>query len=85
MAKRVDPTLLRELIEESEQTRESPYPADAGFVRPNRDRSKVYSIRLSDAEYDAVRKIADAAHLPPSTLVRSWILQRLDKESHAVS
>ena len=82
-AKKVDRELLERIRAESEQTRDDPYPPGARFTRPNRDRSRVYSVRLSQDEYDAVQRVADAAHLPPSTLVRSWILARLDEQQSA--
>jgi len=71
MAKTIDPALAARLRDESEQTREAPFPPGAVPTRPNRLRSKVYSVRLS------------AEHLPASTLVRSWILERLDQEKSA--
>ena len=83
MAKKMDADLERRLREESEQTRDLAYPARATFTRPNRDRSRVYSIRLSEAEYAEVQRVANAAHLPASTLVRSWILARLEQERSA--
>jgi hypothetical protein len=43
----------------------------------------VYSVRLSAEEEAEVQKVAAAKHLPPSTLVRSWILERLDQERSA--
>ena len=81
--KKVDPDLVARIRAESERTKDEPYPPGARFTRPNRDRSRVYSVRLSQDEYDAVQRVADAAHLPPSTLVRSWILARLDEEQSA--
>lgn len=83
MAKTVDRDKARHLREESERTKDAPYPAGAKFTRPNRERSRVYSIRLSEEEYAAVQEVADAAHLPPATLVRSWILSRLEQERSA--
>lgn len=83
MAKAVDHGLIEAIREESERTREEPYPAGTQFTRPNRDRSRVYSVRLSEAEYQAVQQVAAAAHLPASTLVRSWILARLEQEISA--
>ena len=83
MAKKMDPDLERRLRDESERTKDDPYPAGAKFTRPNRDRSRVYSVRLSDDEYAEVQRVADAAHLPASTLVRSWILARLEQERSA--
>ena len=83
MAKTIDRKPAEKLRQESEQTRLEPYPAGSTYTRPNRDRSRVYSIRLSEAEYEQVQRVADAAHLPASTLVRSWILARLEQERSA--
>jgi hypothetical protein len=83
VAKTIDRTLIQQIQQESERTKDEPYPSGSKFIRPNRERSKVYSVRLSEEEYEAVQRVADAAHLPPSTLVRSWILARLDQERNA--
>ena len=79
MAKTVDPELIARLRQESEETKDEPYPEAARPTRPNR--SQVYSVRLSVEEQARVQRVADAKHLPPSTLVRSWILDRLEDES----
>lgn len=79
MAKTVDPDLTRALRDESERTKDQPYPAEAEPTRPNR--SRVYSVRLSPSEEERVQQLAMDKHLPPSTLVRSWILDRLEQES----
>ena len=79
MAKTTDPQLIARLREESERTKDDPFPEDVRVVRPNR--SQVYSVRLSAEEQARVQSVADSKHLPPSTLVRSWILDRLDHES----
>ena len=79
MAKTVDPQLIARLREESERTKNDPFPDGVRPERPNR--SQVYSVRLSSAEQARVQSVADAKHLPASTLVRSWILDRLDHES----
>ena len=83
VAKTIDRALVERIREESERTKDDPYPAGARFTRPNRGRSRVYSVRLNEDEYEAVQRVADAAHLPASTLVRSWILARLDQERSA--
>lgn len=83
MAKAIDPALVEKLRRESEQTKDDPYPEGAKGTRPNRARSKVYSVRLSAEEEAEVQRVAEARHLPPSTLVRSWILERLDRERSA--
>lgn len=81
MAKTIDPDLAARLRKESEQTKDEPYPKNVKGRRPNR--SKVYSVRLSDEEMQAVQRVADAQHLPAATLVRAWILERLDRERSA--
>ncbi len=81
MAKTIDPALAKKLRAESEQTKDEPYPADTTDRRPNRQ--KVYSVRLSAEEEAEVQRVAAAKHLPASTLVRSWILERLDHERSA--
>lgn len=83
MAKKIDPDLAARLREESETSMNDPYPPEAVGSRPNRRRSQVYSVRLSAEEQDELRRVADAKHLPTSTLVRSWILERLDHERSA--
>ncbi len=83
MAKTIDPALAARVREESEQTRDAPFPPGVVPTRPNRLRTKVYSVRLSAEEQARVQRVADAKHLPASTLVRSWILERLDQEKSA--
>jgi hypothetical protein len=81
MGKTIEPALSEQLRRESEQTKDDDYPAGATGRRPNRQ--KVYSVRLTADEEAEVQRVAAARHLPPSTLVRSWILERLDKERSA--
>lgn len=70
--------LERLVRDEAEATKDStdPLPDDVG-ARPNLSRSTVFSIRLTAEEVAAVQAAADRAELPTSTLVRSWIVQRL--------
>lgn len=58
-------------------------PTRKGPAALARNRQKVYSVRLSEQEEAEVQRVAAAKHLPPSTLVRSWILERLDQERPA--
>ncbi|MEO7588272.1 MAG: hypothetical protein ABIS84_09630 [Arachnia sp.] len=81
MAKAIDPALAARLRDESEVTCDSAYPKDARPSRPNW--TKVNSIRLSEEEQARVPQAADAQHLPASTLVRSWILDRLNQDKTA--
>ena len=83
MAKTIDHRRASRLREESEKTKYQPYPEDVSYTRPNRERSRVCSVRLSAEEYATVQRVADSRHLPASTLVRPWILERLEKEVSA--
>ena len=76
MANTIDPALADRLRDASEQTKNDTYPAGTAGRRPNR--RKVYSVRLTAEEEAEVPKVAAAKHLPASTLVRSWILERLN-------
>ncbi len=53
------------------------------YMNAPQRRTLVYSVRLSPQESNAIQKIADARHLPASTLVRAWILDRLEQEQGA--
>ena len=81
MGTTIDPAFAEELRRESEQTKDDAYPAGVRGRRPNRQ--KVYSVRLSAEEEAEVQKVAATKHLPASTLVRSWILERLERERSA--
>lgn len=83
MSKTIDPKLARQIREESQHAQDAPLPEGAAYTRPNRNRSQVYSVRLSPAEHAMVQQVADAKHLPASTLVRSWILEQLNHERPA--
>jgi len=61
----------------SDESKDAPISSDASVSRPNRARSAVYSIRLNPDEVASVQALADEAGLPPSTLVRSWIVERV--------
>lgn len=72
--------LIAEEAAASEGNPDAPIPASATVSRPNRARSTVYSVRLDPDEVAAVHALADAAGLPASTLVRSWIVERVRVE-----
>lgn len=64
---------------ESEQTKDDAYPADSTGGPPIRQ--KVQPVRLSAGEESQVRRVAAVKHLPASTPVRFWILERLDRSA----
>ena len=52
IAKKIDQTLAVKLRQESEETKDDAYPESARGTPPNR--TKVYSVRLSDQEEDQI-------------------------------
>jgi hypothetical protein len=72
--------LEQRIREEAEATRDDPLPTGVIGTRPNLGRSTVYSVRLTPDEVAAVQAAADRAGLPASTLVRSWIVERVNDE-----
>lgn len=75
-----DPVTARLIDDEAERaevTRDEPYPPGVVAERRNRPRASVYSVRLGDDEVAAVQRLADGAGIPASTLVRSWIVERI--------
>jgi hypothetical protein len=81
VAREVDDALQEAMCEQSQRRKDESIPAGAAFARPNQDPSKVDRIGLKSDGYEVpVHCAAGAAHLPPSMLVRSWILHRLESE-----
>ena len=58
---------------EADQT-DRPIPPHVKVSRPNRARSKVLQVRLSDEEFAAVEAIAAERGLPASTVAREQLL-----------
>jgi hypothetical protein len=77
--------LLAEEAADSEANPDAPVATGSTISRPNRARSTVYSVRLNPEEVAAVQALAEAAGLPASTLVRSWIIERMRAENGEVS
>ena len=59
-----------------------PYPEGTVITRPNAP-SRMFNLRLSDEQFDALQQVANAKHLPMSTMARAWLLDRLDAEQQA--
>jgi len=72
--------LIREELEATESNPDAPLASGVKRSRPNRVRSTVYSIRFNVEEVAAIQELAAAASLPASTLVRSWIVERIKSE-----
>lgn len=69
--------LLRDEAEHAETHHDSPTGPETSVSRPGHARSTVYSVRLNPDEVAALQEYADEEGLPASTLVRSWIIERL--------
>lgn len=69
--------LAEQIREESERTKDDPYPPGTVVTRPNAGRDRPFTIRLTKEEMDELQRVADAAHLPASTMARAWLLERL--------
>lgn len=69
------------IAEESEAAEQyddtQPLPDHVKVSRPGLNRTKVFSLRLSDDEFAELEQAAEEANLPIRTLVRSWILDRV--------
>lgn len=69
--------LIRDEIEESERTRDTPLREDARGIRKNRAASSVYSLRLPNDVIAELNALADQLDLPVSALIRGFILDGL--------
>src|SRR5258708_15022203 len=52
-------------------------------LHPNRPRSEpslLYNLRMPASRLEQLRQLADLAGVPPSTLMRQWVIERLDQE-----
>ncbi|MQA95998.1 MAG: CopG family transcriptional regulator [Streptosporangiales bacterium] len=76
----VDRDAMESARAETERTRDNALPEDS-LSRPNRRHSRVYSVRLSEDEHGAVKELAAEQGIPASTLIRSWIVERLRARS----
>ena len=87
MAKTLDPKIAgaarddaRRLEQHADTT--GPYSEDTTVSRPNAP-SRMFNLRLSEDQYEALQELAHQRHLPMSTMARAWLLDRLDHERHA--
>jgi hypothetical protein len=71
--------LLAEEADASEAGRDLP----GEYVRhrrPAKDPSQVYSLRVPVRRLEELRQLAEAQGVEPSTLMRQWVIERLDQE-----
>lgn len=69
--------LLRDEAEHAETHQDAPAGPQTEVSRPGHARSTVYSVRLNPEEVAGLQELAEETGLPASTLVRSWIVERL--------
>lgn len=74
---------IKEIQDESEATRDDPYPEGAVGTQPNLAGSVVQSVRLPAAEFAKIEQIAREADLPVSALIRGWVLNTLAARENA--
>lgn len=51
-----------------------------GNLKPAVSPSQVYSVRIPVDRLEELRRVAEARGLAPSALLRSWFIERLDRE-----
>lgn len=69
--------LLRDEAEHAERHVDAEPRPETTITRPGRARSTVFSVRLNQEEAAELQQFAEDEGLPASTLVRSWIIERL--------
>lgn len=69
--------LIDDETEQAERTRDEPMTHG---VRRGPTRTEVYSLRMAPEEVEEIQRIADAAGIPASGLVRDWVRQGLAAE-----
>jgi len=87
MAKKLDPKTAAAAREDARRLEQhadttEPYPNGTAVSRPNAP-SRMFNLRLSEDQYEALQELAQQRHLPMSTMARAWLLDRLDHERHA--
>ncbi|MFZ2964582.1 MAG: hypothetical protein WA006_07865 [Rhodoglobus sp.] len=70
---------LRAEAEAAEANPDAPLKPGTIITRHGQ-RSRVYSLRLSEVEIEALEAAAERAGIPASTLARTWIAERLVAE-----
>lgn len=68
---------------ESNELEQAETPEHVRVERRNDTRSRMFSVRLRDEELAELASLAEQRGLPPRTLARTWLLDRLQAEQHA--
>ena len=78
MTKRIDDVLADDGAAAEEYELPEVLPEGVEVSRPNLGRATVVSVRLSPGELKQLKRAADAAHLPVSTMIRVGALAHVD-------
>ena len=73
-------TILREEAAVAEAEEDSDDDVWVRSRRPPKAPSMVYSVRIPVSRVEELRRVAAAAGMEPSAMVRHWVLERLDSE-----
>ena len=76
--------VLAEVAEQAEQTRDA-FTKMYRSEQPPTDPSQVYSIRIPVSRLGKIRRLAARYKMPPTSMLRQWILERLDLEERSGS
>lgn len=71
---------LKKLTDESEETRDAPYPDDTEFTHPNRAKSVVQSVRLPGDVFEEIESIATTHDIAVGALIRGWVIEAVATE-----
>jgi uncharacterized protein YdiU (UPF0061 family) len=81
MAKQTIAQLLAKEAEDARQHRDQPNATMFRSRRPAVDPSQVYSVRMPVNKLEQLRQLAARADMNPSSLMRQWVLERLEEEA----
>lgn len=68
--------VVEQIASEADITADQPMPPGAVFTRPNK--SVTVATRLSPEDLAEIERLADRLGVPPSSLIRGWILSGLN-------
>lgn len=83
MMPRTDTDLAQLIAAEAEAAEQSREDSGPSGRRRSGTKTEVYSVRLTREQVDQIAAIAERHDIPPSALVRDWVVQRLRAESAA--
>lgn len=73
---------LEEVAELAERTKEQRLRRFGRPPKPEGEVGQVYSIRIPVAQIAELEAVAAERGEPPRTMLREWVLERLDDEAH---